>query len=281
MPGANLTYVIIHEQSHFQADFLFVFSILRCQLMIQHQQRQQQQDILNVCILLNNITIITRLNNRISILINLNYPYRMIINQTNRLLPRIMIRKNANVNKPLKKHCSVNCTGSFSLTGSELEVTGNVRNLSPMLWTLSQLTALYLNDNQLTRLPSEIACLVNLVSLDLSNNKLRNLPSEIGRSLLDEFISRIDPFSFLSTLSGELISLRELNLTNNSIRNLPYEIGKLFRLQSLGNEQRNKRETFADDRCRSRFNGQSITSGNLYTVHGVKWFTKIINLFSR
>lgn len=95
---------------------------------------------------------------------------------------------------------------------NELEVTGNVRNLSPMLWSLSQLTVLYLNDNQLTRLPSEIACLHNLVTLDLSNNKLRNLPSEIG----------------------ELISLRELNLTNNSIRNLPYEIGKLFRLQSLG-----------------------------------------------
>ncbi len=49
-----------------------------------------------------------------------------------------------------------------------------------MLWTLSQLTVLYLNDNQLTRLPSEIAGLTNLVTLDLSNNKLRNLPSEIG-----------------------------------------------------------------------------------------------------
>jgi len=64
--------------------------------------------------------------------------------------------------------------------GNEIEVTGNVRNLSPTLWTLSQLTVLYLNDNQLTRLPSEIACLVHLVILDLSNNKLRNLPSEIG-----------------------------------------------------------------------------------------------------
>jgi len=95
---------------------------------------------------------------------------------------------------------------------NELEVTGNVRNLSPILWSLSQLTVLYLNDNQLTRLPSEIACLTNLVTLDLSNNKLRNLPAEIG----------------------ELITLRELNLTNNSIRNLPYELGKLFRLKILG-----------------------------------------------
>ncbi|CAM2706299.1 unnamed protein product [Rotaria socialis] len=95
---------------------------------------------------------------------------------------------------------------------NEIEVTGNVRNLSPTLWTLSQLTALYLNDNQLTRLPSEIVCLTSLVTLDLSNNKLRNLPSEIG----------------------DLITLRELSLTNNSIRNLPYEIGKLFRLRTLG-----------------------------------------------
>ncbi|UJR21780.1 hypothetical protein I4U23_024855 [Adineta vaga] len=114
-------------------------------------------------------------------------------------------------NDPQQKS-STSSTDTRKCDWNELEVTGNVRNLSPILWTLSQLTVLYLNDNQLTRLPSEIACLTNLVTLDLSNNKLRNLPSEIG----------------------ELISLRELNLTNNSIRNLPYELGKLFRLQSLG-----------------------------------------------
>jgi CCR4-NOT transcription complex subunit 6 len=82
----------------------------------------------------------------------------------------VIVRKNIHVEKELP----------FSYLGNELEVTGNVRNLSPTLWTLSQLTVLYLNDNQLSRLPSEIACLANLVTLDLSNNKLRNLPSEIG-----------------------------------------------------------------------------------------------------
>jgi Leucine-rich repeat (LRR) protein len=92
----------------------------------------------------------------------------------------IPYKKNVNVNiefeffkKKEKKIFLINL-------GNEIEVTGNVRNLSPTLWTLSQLTVLYLNDNQLTRLPSEIACLVHLVILDLSNNKLRNLPSEIG-----------------------------------------------------------------------------------------------------
>jgi CCR4-NOT transcription complex subunit 6 len=61
-----------------------------------------------------------------------------------------------------------------------IEITGNVRNLSPSLWQFELLTALYLNDNCLARLSLEIARLVNLRTLDLSNNKLRSLPAELG-----------------------------------------------------------------------------------------------------
>ncbi|CAF0741066.1 unnamed protein product [Rotaria sordida] len=137
------------------------------------------------------------------------YPYQSSLSLTN-----TSSNSNDHQQKSTKRSLPLSRDDSIKkkFEWNELEVTGNVRNLSPTLWTLSQLTVLYLNDNQLTRLPSEIACLANLVTLDLSNNKLRNLPSEIG----------------------DLITLRELNLTNNSIRNLPYEIGKLFRLQSLG-----------------------------------------------
>jgi len=94
----------------------------------------------------------------------------------------------------------------------ELEITGTIRNLSPQLWKLQHLTSLYLNDNNLVRIPSEISKLTCLVQLDLSCNKLRNLPPEIG----------------------ELTTLRELLLHNNFIRALPYEMGKLFKLQILG-----------------------------------------------
>ncbi len=55
----------------------------------------------------------------------------------------------------------------------ELEITGTIRNLSPDLWKLTHLTALYINDNSLFRLPPDISQLVNLRKLDLSNNKLR------------------------------------------------------------------------------------------------------------
>ena len=44
----------------------------------------------------------------------------------------------------------------------ELEVVGSIRNLSPALWKLTHLTALYLDNNHLTRLPPNISLLRNL-----------------------------------------------------------------------------------------------------------------------
>ncbi|TSN86077.1 CCR4-NOT transcription complex subunit 6-like [Bagarius yarrelli] len=95
---------------------------------------------------------------------------------------------------------------------AELEITGRVRNLSSSLWTLTHLTTLHINNNNLSRLPPEIAKLPHLVYLNLSSNKLRSLPAELGN----------------------MVSLRELLLNNNCLRVLPYELGRLFRLQTLG-----------------------------------------------
>ena len=94
---------------------------------------------------------------------------------------------------------------------TELEVTATIRNLSPKLWQLNFLTALFLNDNNLTRIPPEIAKLTSLRHLDVSSNKLRSLPVEMG----------------------DMVTLRELLLCNNNLRVLPNELGKLFQLQSL------------------------------------------------
>lgn len=58
--------------------------------------------------------------------------------------------------------------------------SGNVRNVSTALWHFEHLTALYLNDNNLLRLPNDVGLLVNLRTLDVSSNKLRSLPAELG-----------------------------------------------------------------------------------------------------
>lgn len=83
---------------------------------------------------------------------------------------------------------------------SELEITGSIRNLSPNLWQMTHLTALYLNDNSLQRVPCEIGRLINLRILDLSNNKLRSLPAELG----------------------ELIYLRYAGTDKNNLRNIHF-----------------------------------------------------------
>ena len=100
--------------------------------------------------------------------------------------------------------------GKFS-KWSELKIESNVRILSPKIFDMRFLTALYLNDNKLTILPSEINLLDNLTYLDISNNNLRSLPTSIG----------------------DLVSLREFNISNNNLRRLPNEVGKLFLLQHL------------------------------------------------
>ena len=95
----------------------------------------------------------------------------------------------------------------------EVEIKGMVKNLSPKLWQWTHLRCLYLNDNNLMRLPPVVSSLVNLQCLDASNNKIRTLPAEIG----------------------DMTSLRELFLNHNQLRVLPFELGKLFKLQQLGN----------------------------------------------
>ncbi len=94
----------------------------------------------------------------------------------------------------------------------EVKVKGLVKNISPKLWEWTHLRCLYLNDNNLMRLPPAVASLTNLQCLDASNNKIRTLPSEIG----------------------DMTSLRELYLNNNQVRVLPFEFGKLFKLAQLG-----------------------------------------------
>ena len=101
-----------------------------------------------------------------------------------------------------------------SIPWFEVEIKGMVKNLSPKLWQWTHLRCLYLNDNNLVRLPSVVSSLVNLQYLDASNNKIRTLPAEIG----------------------DMTTLRELYLNNNQIRVLPFELGKLFKLHQLGSK---------------------------------------------
>ena len=95
--------------------------------------------------------------------------------------------------------------------GLDLGMMG-LTSLSPKIGIYKHLTALYVQGNNLSKLPGELFLnLKNLTSLDLSNNKLSKLPIEMGR----------------------LVSLKDLNIKKNLIQQLPHDIfGKYLKLKS-------------------------------------------------
>lgn len=80
------------------------------------------------------------------------------------------------------------------------------------LFNMTHLGALYMANNQLSRIPPGIASLKNLTILDLSSNRLRIVPPELGL----------------------LLQLRHLYLQQNYLRTLPFELGRLYKITTLG-----------------------------------------------
>lgn len=86
-----------------------------------------------------------------------------------------------------------------------------LKGLSCNLFKYAFLEKLYLNQNKLQWLPSDIGSLRNLTVLDLSQNNLTELPAEIGM----------------------LTNLKTLMLVDNHLDHLPVEIGYLYQLETL------------------------------------------------
>ncbi|KAJ3226660.1 Glucose-repressible alcohol dehydrogenase transcriptional effector [Chytriomyces hyalinus] len=89
-----------------------------------------------------------------------------------------------------------------------------LRNLAPSVFDFHFLTTLYLNHNNFTYIPHQIANLKCLTLLDLSGNKLVSIPPELG----------------------SVVSLKELLLFDNQLTFLPIELGALYQLEVFGIE---------------------------------------------
>lgn len=121
------------------------------------------------------------------------------------------------------------------------------------------INTLYLNQNQLVTLPSNISKFYNLRVIDLSNNRLKQLPEELTRFPLTTLVAKNNllnneslPKSFESlnrtlqnfNLSGNNLkffpeqifnvrSLKYVYLGGNQIEDIPKDISRLTRLQVL------------------------------------------------
>lgn len=87
----------------------------------------------------------------------------------------------------------------------------NLTDLPYTIYSLSNLTTLYLQNNQLTSLTPYIGYLTNLQILDVSNNKLSDVPAQLGL----------------------LTVMRELNLSNNQLTEFPIWISYMKQLERL------------------------------------------------
>jgi len=99
---------------------------------------------------------------------------------------------------------------------------------------LSQLRELYLNNNQIKTLPPEIGKLSNLRELWLYNNQIKSIPSEIGNlNQLQKLWLHNNQIKILPPEISKLSNLKYLYLHNNKITSLPPEISKLSNLLKL------------------------------------------------
>ncbi|XP_050221310.1 LRR repeats and ubiquitin-like domain-containing protein At2g30105 [Mercurialis annua] len=128
----------------------------------------------------------------------------------------------------------ISCLSSMQ----KLILNGNDLSDDSIQWkalcTLKHLTQLFLSQNLLSALPSELGALRSLRQLHVSNNKLNCLPVEIGLlTQLEVLKANNNRICTLPTSIGDCISLFEVDLSYNLLTDLPESFGNLRKLKTL------------------------------------------------
>ena len=109
-----------------------------------------------------------------------------------------------------------------------------IKSLPTEIGQLTNLTKLRLYKNQLTSVPKELGQLKNLNWLDLSNNQLTSVPKELGQLKNLEVLSLGgNQLASVPKELGQLKNLNGLDLSNNQLTSVPAELGKLTKLTGL------------------------------------------------
>eukprot|EP00186_Timspurckia_oligopyrenoides_P000898 CAMPEP_0182447980 /NCGR_PEP_ID=MMETSP1172-20130603/22347_1 /TAXON_ID=708627 /ORGANISM="Timspurckia oligopyrenoides, Strain CCMP3278" /LENGTH=465 /DNA_ID=CAMNT_0024644655 /DNA_START=422 /DNA_END=1819 /DNA_ORIENTATION=+ len=119
---------------------------------------------------------------------------------------------------------------------SKLDCIGlNLHSISHGIFQhLPHLIHLNLSRNQLTQLPSDIDCCINLQTLNLMNNKLKTLPESVSNlSHLQHLGLKSNQLVQLPEHIGNLSSLIALYITDNRLEQLPQSMNRLKNLRKL------------------------------------------------
>ncbi|WP_375471342.1 COR domain-containing protein, partial [uncultured Nostoc sp.] len=110
-----------------------------------------------------------------------------------------------------------------------------ITEIPEALAKLTNLTQLYLSINQITEISEALAKLTNLAHLHLSNNQITEIPEALAQltnlRLLDLSNNQITE---IPEALAQLTNLRLLDLSNNQITEIPEALAKLTNLMQLG-----------------------------------------------
>lgn len=98
----------------------------------------------------------------------------------------------------------------------------------------SDLTRLFISDNQLTTLPQELVTLINLTDLDISNNQISQLPQPFSNLCnLINFYAQNNQLTSLGDDFCTISTLYRFYAQNNRIASLPENMGSLQEINEV------------------------------------------------
>ncbi|EJD76579.1 leucine-rich repeat-containing protein 1 [Loa loa] len=110
----------------------------------------------------------------------------------------------------------------------------HIKDLDKPLFRCRKLKILSLSENEVIRLPSDIAHLTYLEELNLKGNDVSDLPEEIKNCIQLKILDlSSNPITRLPPTISQLTSMTSLGLNDISLTQMPHDIGQLRNLRSL------------------------------------------------
>lgn len=127
------------------------------------------------------------------------------------------------------------CDEKISENAYSLEFSNiNLNKLFICKYKFTNLTILWIENNNLKVFPIEICELINLKCLLIFNNKIKKIPKEIEKLKNLEILKcHENKINYLPNTIGKLINLKRLTLYKNKLKYLPKSIVKLVNLEKL------------------------------------------------
>ncbi|GBN24731.1 Leucine-rich repeat-containing protein 7 [Araneus ventricosus] len=149
-----------------------------------------------------------------------------------------------------------------------LSINGNMLKTLPVnIGLLTQLTELYLKENDLIELPESFAHLKHLRKLHVTGNKLKTFPRYLhSLDSLTELIADENNIESLPNTFGELKCLSHLSLSYNSIECLPDNFGNLYNLKELDLSNNNLKNLPESFQCLPSLEVLDLTNNKIYSL---------------